>query len=81
MRINRQADVSPSDINNLLATTDKTVFLTVVGVVHDLKLANLVEGTVKLAHTSIPAINTRDADWPSPSGQPAIGSARRPCAR
>jgi len=34
----------PSDINNLLATTDKTVFLTVVGVVHDLKLANLVEG-------------------------------------
>jgi predicted permease len=34
----------PEDINNLLATTDKTVFLTVVGVVHDLKLANLVEG-------------------------------------
>jgi predicted permease len=34
----------PSDINDLLATTDKTVFVTVVGVVHDLKLANLVEG-------------------------------------
>src|SRR5262249_6222859 len=34
----------PEDINNLLAITEKTVFLTVVGVVHDLKLADLVEG-------------------------------------
>ena len=34
----------PDDINNLLAITDKTVFLTVIGVVHDLKLANLVDG-------------------------------------
>jgi predicted permease len=34
----------PTDINNLLAITDKTVFLTVVGVIHDIKLRNLVEG-------------------------------------
>ncbi|HMF93117.1 MAG TPA: ABC transporter permease [Vicinamibacterales bacterium] len=34
----------PEDINNLLAITEKTVFLDVVGVVHDLKLANLVDG-------------------------------------
>ena len=34
----------PQDINNLLATNERTVFLTVVGVVHDLKLADLVEG-------------------------------------
>ena len=33
----------PTDINNLLEITDETVFLTVVGVVHDLKLTNLVE--------------------------------------
>src|SRR5204862_35956 len=34
----------PQDINNLLAITDKTVFLTVVGVIHDIKLADLVGG-------------------------------------
>jgi putative ABC transport system permease protein len=34
----------PQDINNLLAITDKTVFLTVVGVVHDIRLADLVTG-------------------------------------
>ncbi len=33
----------PQDANHLFAT-DKTVFITVVGVVHDLKLANLIEG-------------------------------------
>ena len=35
---------SPSDINNLLAVTDKTVFLTVVGVIRDMKLHTLTEG-------------------------------------
>jgi predicted permease len=34
----------PTDINNLLAVNDKTVFLTVVGVVHDVKLESLTEG-------------------------------------
>ena len=34
----------PSDINNLLAITDKTVFLTVVGVIADVKLHDLTEG-------------------------------------
>jgi predicted permease len=34
----------PEDINDLIAITSRTVFLTVVGVVHDIKLANLVEG-------------------------------------
>jgi predicted permease len=34
----------PGDLNNLTAVTEKTVFLTVVGVVHDLKLVNLVDG-------------------------------------
>jgi putative ABC transport system permease protein len=33
----------PEDINNLIAITPKTVFYTVVGVVHDIKLADLVE--------------------------------------
>jgi predicted permease len=33
----------PTDIDNLLAITDETVFLTVVGVVRDLKLESLVE--------------------------------------
>jgi putative ABC transport system permease protein len=34
----------PNDLNNLTAITDKTVFFTVVGIVHDIKLANLVQG-------------------------------------
>jgi len=34
----------PTDINNLLAVTEKTVFLTVVGVVADLKLNDITEG-------------------------------------
>src|SRR5262249_30856930 len=34
----------PEDINNLLAITSRTVFLTVVGVIHEIKLANLVDG-------------------------------------
>ena len=33
-----------ADINNVLAITDKTVFLNVVGVIHDLELAGPVEG-------------------------------------
>jgi predicted permease len=34
----------PVDINNLLAITDKTVFITVVGVIEDVKLHDLTEG-------------------------------------
>ena len=34
----------PSDINDLTAVNDKTVFLTVVGVVADIKLEDLTEG-------------------------------------
>jgi predicted permease len=34
----------PVDINNLLAITDKTVFITVVGVIKDVKLHDLTEG-------------------------------------
>jgi predicted permease len=34
----------PTDINNLLAITKETVFLTVVGVVRDIKLHDLTEG-------------------------------------
>jgi ABC-type antimicrobial peptide transport system permease subunit len=34
----------PTDINNLVAINEKTVFLTVIGVVHDLKLHDLTEG-------------------------------------
>jgi putative ABC transport system permease protein len=34
----------PADINNLLAVTDKTVWLTVVGVIGDVKLGTLTEG-------------------------------------
>jgi putative ABC transport system permease protein len=35
---------SPTDINNLLAVSDKTVFRTVVGVIRDVKLQSLTEG-------------------------------------
>jgi putative ABC transport system permease protein len=34
----------PTDLNNLASVTDKTVFMTVVGVVEDLKLHDLTEG-------------------------------------
>jgi predicted permease len=34
----------PTDINNLLAVTDKTVWLTVVGIIGDVKLGTLTEG-------------------------------------
>ncbi len=34
----------PTDINSVLAITDKTVFLTVAGVIGDMKLHDLVEG-------------------------------------
>jgi predicted permease len=34
----------PTDINNLLAINDKTVFITVVGVIRDVKLESLTEG-------------------------------------
>ena len=36
----------PTDINNLLAITDQTVFITVVGVIRDMKLESLTEGRV-----------------------------------
>ncbi len=35
----------PTDINDLLAITDKTVFLTVVGVIEDVRLHDLTEGS------------------------------------
>jgi putative ABC transport system permease protein len=34
----------PTDINNILAVNDKTVYLTVVGVIGDIKLSTLTEG-------------------------------------
>ena len=34
----------PTDLNNLIAVNERTRFLTVVGVVHDIKLADLVVG-------------------------------------
>jgi hypothetical protein len=38
----------PTDINDLLAVNDKTVFLTVVGVIEDLTLHDLTEGTTSV---------------------------------
>lgn len=38
----------PTDINNLLAVTDKTAFLTVVGVIEDLTLHDLTEGATSV---------------------------------
>jgi predicted permease len=38
----------PEDIDNLLAITPKTVFLTVIGVVKDITLADLVQGNGKV---------------------------------
>ncbi len=35
----------PTDLNNLIAITDKTVFYTVVGVVRDIKMHDLAEGS------------------------------------
>ena len=34
----------PTDIDNLIAVTDKTVFLDVVGVIKDVKLRDIAEG-------------------------------------
>jgi predicted permease len=34
----------PEDINNIFAVTDKTVFFTVVGVIHDIRQRSLTEG-------------------------------------
>jgi len=34
----------PTDINNLIGITDKTVFVTVVGVIHEIKMRDLAEG-------------------------------------
>jgi putative ABC transport system permease protein len=35
----------PTDLNNIIAITDKTVFFTVVGIVRDIKLHDLAEGS------------------------------------
>jgi predicted permease len=45
----------PQDINNLLAITDRTVFLTVVGVIHDIKLSDLVAGNGEVGAYYFPA--------------------------
>jgi predicted permease len=44
----------PTDINNLLKISDKTVFLTVVGVVRDVKLETLTEGKDKVGTVFYP---------------------------
>src|ERR1019366_6233362 len=49
----------PTDINQLLAITDKTVFLTVVGVIGDMKLHDLVEGP-----KSVGAFTATDGELP-----------------
>ena len=48
----------PTSINNLLAITDKTVFITVVGVIRDVKLHGLVEGRSRSARTTSRWIRT-----------------------
>ena len=68
----------PTDINNLLAVTEKTVFLTVVGVIADVKLHDLTEGGRRSAPTTSPWRRTRRASSPSPSRRRA---ARRRCRR
>jgi len=45
----------PQDINNLLAITERTVFLTVVGVIHDIKLSDLVAGNGEVGAYYFPA--------------------------
>jgi predicted permease len=45
----------PTDINNLIAVNEKTVFLTVVGVVEDLKLHDLTEGEKTVGAYYFPA--------------------------
>ena len=44
----------PTDLNNLTAINDKTVFLTVVGVVEDLKLHDLTEGAQTVGTYFVP---------------------------
>jgi predicted lysophospholipase L1 biosynthesis ABC-type transport system permease subunit len=44
----------PTDINNLTAINDKTVFRTVVGVVEDLKLHDLTEGAQTIGAYFVP---------------------------
>jgi predicted permease len=52
---------APSDINNLLAVTDKTVFLTVVGVIRDMKLHTLTEGKLAVGAYIYPL--AQNAAW------------------
>ncbi len=71
----------PTDLNNLLAVTDKTVFLTVVGVIHEMKLDSLADqktdvGAYYFPMRSGPAI----AASRSPSGPPAPIRPRSPGA-
>jgi ABC-type antimicrobial peptide transport system permease subunit len=46
----------PTDINQILAITDKTVFLTVVGVIGDMKLHDLVEGPTSVGAYYFPMV-------------------------
>ena len=45
---------TPQDINNLMAITPQTVFLTVIGVVRDIKLADLVTGNGEVGAYYLP---------------------------
>jgi predicted permease len=50
----------PTDINNLLAITDKTVFITVVGVIRDVKLESLTEGRQAVGAYFFPLAQSTD---------------------
>ena len=44
----------PTDLNNIVGITEKTVFMTVVGVVKDIKLHDLAEGAQERRRLLLP---------------------------
>jgi putative ABC transport system permease protein len=50
----------PADINNMLAVTEKTVFITVVGVIADVKLRTLVESSSAVGTYYFPIAQNTD---------------------
>ena len=56
----------PTDINDLLAVTEKTVFLTVVGVIEDVTLHDLTEGARSVGAYYFPWRRTRRGPSRSP---------------
>ena len=71
----------PTDIDNLLAVNDKTVFMTVVGVVGDVKLQDITEGERAVGAVYLPMAQDgpRLVDLRRQDGQAAATRSRPRC--